>query len=122
MAEREQHSTWRGLCREALSHFESDVLACCLAPEAEPSLGMIFQGLQPGGAEPYPTIGLIQDLLALDSEATRELYEVLAPMAPLRRNRLIRVESVHPFSALRPAPGGVRLGAGACRQSGQRAV
>ena len=57
----------RGLCGlidSPLNALELDVLACALAPEAEPRLGWLFQTLQPGTPQPYPSTALLQELLA----------------------------------------------------------
>jgi len=98
----------RGLVELALCHLNStelDVLACVLAPEAEPRLGWIFQNLQIGLPQPYPTIALLQELLSINSEESSQFYEVFGESAPLRRLGLIKVEEGDPFRPVRPAPG-----------------
>ncbi|MFZ5447965.1 MAG: ATP-binding protein [Thermodesulfobacteriota bacterium] len=98
----------RGLIRaiaKPLSFLELDVLACVLAPEVEPRLGWMFQTLQPGIPQPYPTIALLQELLALTPAESSQLYAVLSETAPLRRLGLIDLEGNDPFQPVRPAPG-----------------
>jgi len=89
----------------SLSPLEYDVVACAVAPEAEPRLGWLFQNLQPGAPQPYPTPALIQELLALDAGTARDLYAVLAEDAPLRRHQLIELEGEGPYQAIHPGPG-----------------
>ncbi|MCP4657396.1 MAG: ATP-binding protein [bacterium] len=88
-----------------LSPLEYDIVACAVAPEAEPRLGWLFQNLQPGAPQPYPTPALIQELLALDAGTARDLYAVLAEDAPLRRHQLIELDGDGSYQAIRPGPG-----------------
>ena len=96
---------WGGLGDVALSALECDVLACSVAPEAEPRFGWIFQSLQPGTPQPYPTPALIQELLALDADTARHLGTVLGESGSLRRQGLIRTEGEDPYQPVRPGPG-----------------
>jgi hypothetical protein len=96
---------WRGLGEVTLSALECDVLACAVAPEAEPRFGWIFQSLQPGTPQPYPTPALIQELLALDADSARHLSGVLAESGSLHRQGLIRTEGDDPYQPVRPGPG-----------------
>ncbi|MDD3581441.1 MAG: ATP-binding protein [Desulfobacca sp.] len=98
----------RGLIQAAalpLSGLELDVLAAVLAPEAEPRLGWIFQNLQAGLPQPYPTMALLQELLAISAAESAQFYVVLSEAARLRRLGLIEVEGGDPFQPVRPAPG-----------------
>src|SRR5262249_50277962 len=61
------------LAGEPLTGLELDVLAAAVAPEAEPRLGWMFQSLQTGALQPYPTPALLQELLALDAPLARQL-------------------------------------------------
>jgi hypothetical protein len=81
---------------------ECDVLACVVGPEAEPRIGWLFQTLQGGAPHPYPTPALLQDLLAVEPDASGELYGVLAESAPLRRQGLIQLEGDDPYQPVRP--------------------
>lgn len=98
----------RGLCgmlNVPLKPLELDVLACCLAPEAEPRLGWLFQTLQPGAPQPYPSPALLRELLDIGSEESSDLYAVLAESASLRKSGLIDLDDTDPFQPVRPVPG-----------------
>ncbi len=83
-----------------------DVLAFAIAVEAKPRLGWLFQALQPGVAQPYPTLALLQDLLALEGGAEiAALYASLGDDGPLRTERLLRIDGGEPLQPIRPAPG-----------------
>jgi hypothetical protein len=99
---RTEGSAWSGLLRTPLRPLEYDVLACVVAPEVEPRLGWMFQNLQPGAPQPYPTPALLQDLLALDPTQAPELYAVLANGAPLARHHLIAMETDGPYHPVQP--------------------
>jgi SpoVK/Ycf46/Vps4 family AAA+-type ATPase len=88
---------WTGL---DLTPLEFDVLACVLAAEAEPRLGVRFAALQPSG-DPYPSLALIQDLLALPAEDAGPLH---AAIAPLRRARLLERDGESLHAPLKPTP------------------
>lgn len=88
-----------------LSPLELDVLVCAVSAEAEPRLGWMFQALQPGSPQPYPTPALLQELLALDAETAKPLYAALAEGAALRRHDLVRLEGEGPYQPILPAPG-----------------
>ena len=100
-----QGHVWSQAAPVALSSFEQDVLACAVAPEAEPRLGWIFQSLQTGSPQPYPTPALLQELLVLAPNEASQLYAALAESSLLRRHNLIEMEGIDPFKPLRPAPG-----------------
>lgn len=93
------------LAPKPLSTMELDILACVLAPEAEPRLGWLFQTLQPGAPQPYPSAALLQELLAVAPEEGPRLYAALAESSPLRRFGLIDVDGGDPFQPVRPAAG-----------------
>jgi len=98
----------RGLCsviNSPLSFLELDVLACAMAPEAEPRLGWLFQTLQPGTPQPYPSAALLQELLAMNPQESSELYAVLGESASLRKFGLVEVEGADPFQPVRPVAG-----------------
>ncbi len=105
-ASRRREGGWRVVTPAGLSPMELDVLACVVAPEAEPRLGWLFQALQPGAPSPYPSPALLQELLAMAPEEAALLYGVLTEASPLRDNGLIVVEGGgDPFQPVRPAPG-----------------
>jgi ATPase family associated with various cellular activities (AAA) len=88
-----------------LADHEYDLLACAVAPEAEPRVGWLFQSLQPQAAQPSPTAALVHDLLAMDALEANELYAALADGAPLRRRGLLRVGGEDAYQPILPGPG-----------------
>lgn len=97
---------WAGLLSGPLEALELDVLACVVAPEVQPRIGWAYQSLQRNGAEPYPTLALIQELLALEPVMANGLYHALRREGPLRRGRLIRVDdNLDPYQPIRPEAG-----------------
>ena len=89
---RHPNGPWGALHVDQLNTLELDILACAVAPEAEPRVGWLFQDLQPGAPQPYPTPALLQDLLALRNDAAGELHAALSEDAVLRGEHLIRIE------------------------------
>jgi len=105
LAARRPGGPWSRLTETPLSTLELDALAFAIAPEARPRLGWLLQTLQPG-LPPYPTLALLQDLLALEGGAeVSALYGCLAEDAPLRRELLVRIESGDPMKPIRPGYG-----------------
>jgi len=102
---RRQEGGWSVVAPAGLSAVELDVLACVVAPEAEPRLGWLFQTLQAGAPTPYPTPALLQELLAMAPEETPLLYGALTEASPLRICGLIEVEGGDPFQPVRPVAG-----------------
>jgi ATPase family associated with various cellular activities (AAA)/Winged helix domain, variant len=96
---------WEKVAPAGICSLDLDVLACVLAPEAEPRLGWAFQSLQVGVTSPYPTPALLHELLAIVPDEVPLLYAALADTSPLRRNGLIEIEGSDPFHPVRPAPG-----------------
>ncbi len=103
--ERADGGTLRTLAGSAASPLELDVLACAAAPEAEPRLGWLFQNLQPGAPQPYPTPALMRELLALDVGGAHGLADALAEGSTLRRRDLVRLDGDGPYQPIRPGPG-----------------
>jgi len=102
---RREEGGWDAVTSTGLSSLEFDVLACAVAPEAEPRLGWLFQALQPGAPTPYPTPALLQEILAVTPEETALLYTALSEASPLRIGGLIEVGGGDPVQPLRPAAG-----------------
>ncbi|HEX4960715.1 MAG TPA: ATP-binding protein [Thermoanaerobaculia bacterium] len=96
---------WRVVEAPDLAPYEYDLLACAVAPEAEPRLGWLFQSLQPGAPQPYPTPALVHDLLAMDAVEANALYVALGEEGTLRRRNLVRMDGEDPFQPIRPGPG-----------------
>ncbi len=102
---RQPQGPWALATGQELSHTAFDLLACAVAPEAEPRLGFMFQSLQPGVTHPYPSAALVHELLAMEGEDTNRLFAEIEDDAPLRREGLITLDGDNPFDAIRPAPG-----------------
>jgi hypothetical protein len=97
---------WSALGAGELTFMECDVLALAIAPEARPRLGWMFQSLQPGATHAYPTLALVQDMLALeDSSEVAALHACLSGDSVLQTARLIRIEGYEPLVPIRPGPG-----------------
>ncbi|MFY0568250.1 ATP-binding protein [Archangium lansingense] len=102
---REAGAGWRELGVGPFSGLEYDVLACALVPEVEPRIGWLFQQLQPGSAQPYPSAALVQELFALEAREARQLAAALGEDAPLRRQGVVEMEGTWPYATLRPGRG-----------------
>ena len=64
-----------------------------------------LHSLQPQVGGPHPSIGLLQELLMLETEAElSELYARLAPDAPLVVHGLVRVSGEGAYQTVRPGP------------------
>src|SRR6185295_12732530 len=50
------------LTRQPLSAIEQDLIVCAVAAEIEPRLAWMFQTLQLGASQPYPTPALLLEL------------------------------------------------------------
>ncbi len=98
-----EQSPWLSLVEECqLSSLDQDILACSLAPEAEPRLGWMYQELQPGIRSTYPTPALIREMFVISAEESAGFSQRLDRSAPLLRNSLIESHSEDIFSPLRP--------------------
>ena len=105
MAARLESDVWRDLSVQGLDMLEMDILACVLAPEAQPRLAWMYQTLQPGVTDPFPSLALIQALLALEGDAVTSLRHALRPTGELRRRHLIEPFGSGPFQILKPGSG-----------------
>ncbi len=100
-----EQAPWLSLVKEChLNVLDQDILACSLAPEAEPRLGWMYQELQPGISSTYPTPALIREMFVIDAEESAGFNERLERAAPLLRNSLIEADSEHIYHPLRPTP------------------
>lgn len=102
---RAKGGVWQSAQIDGLSPLEYDILACAVATEAEPRLGWMFQHLQAGSPQPYPTRALLQDLLALDGTEAAALLAALDASAPLRNGALVEMEEEDPYQPIRPGAG-----------------
>lgn len=87
--------------RHGLSHLDQEILACTVAPEAEPRLGWMYQELQGGLPSPYPTPALIRELLCITAQDSAVLHTRLTEYAPLRKAGLIEHSGEDSFAPLR---------------------
>ena len=110
---RENGGIWESSGVSGLTEMELDILACVVAPELEPRIGWMYRELQTGSNSPYPSLSLIQELLALDSSWVACLHDAVDKQAALRFRRLIRVDDADVFAPIRPVDGlAVRLAGG----------
>ena len=96
---------WGGLASDGLNGVERDILAAAIAPQAAPRIAWQYQRLQPGVAEPYPTLALLQELLLLENLECVELFDALRAGGPLVQQRLVAIEGEGPFRLVMPGPG-----------------
>ncbi len=96
---------WRSIVAEfGLEPLDQDILACSLAPEAEPRLGWMYQELQSGIASPYPTPALIREMFVMNSEESFMFNRRLTQDSPLHRGGMIEGQSSSLFQPIRPTP------------------
>lgn len=95
-------SPWQRLEVDDLSPLEFDILACALAPEAQPRIGWLYQNLQSGTPHPYVSAALLQNLLALESHEVQSLYSALLESSKLCKRGLVEIETNNPFQPIRP--------------------
>ena len=86
-----------------LNPVDQDILACSLAPQAEPRLGWMYQELQPGVGSMYPTPALIRELLLIDGERSGDFIRRLDAGAPLAKNKLIEPHGGDLFNPVIPS-------------------
>jgi hypothetical protein len=98
-------AAWNRVANGDLSWLDHDVLACVIAPEVEPRIRWLYQELQGGTPQPYPTRALLQELLDIAPAELRELAAVWSDDAALLRLGLIECDGAGPFSVIRPADG-----------------
>ncbi len=88
----------------SLSRLDQDILACVLAPEAEPRVAWKFRELQPGEPSTFPCAALIRELLFLDSDETGLFQARLGRGAPLYHSGLVETCDGNLFLPIRPMP------------------
>ncbi len=98
------HGLWAVAGLAGLDPLLYDILACAVVIEMQPRLTWLFQQLQPGVSQPYPTLALLQELLAFDSSEMPVLYTALSETSLLRAAHLIRMESTDPLQPIIPGP------------------
>ena len=99
-----QGPPWQQLiAQNNLSLMDQDILACVLAPVAEPKLGWMFQELQPGISSTYPTTALIQEIYFLSEVEAGQLYERLSQNSPLVNSGLLEAIPRDAYLPLKPS-------------------
>jgi hypothetical protein len=95
---------WRTVVKECkLDPLDQDILACSLAPEAEPRLGWMYQELQPGISSTYPTPALIREMFIMGAEESAAVNQRLSNGFPLIKNHLIERQSTDIYHPIRPS-------------------
>src|SRR5262249_5572492 len=102
---RSADAAWNRVANGDLTSLDPDVLACVIAPGVEPRIRWLYQELQGGTTQPYPTRALLQELLDISPAELHELAAVWSDDAALLRLGLIECDGVGPFSLIPPAPG-----------------
>lgn len=99
-----QQEPWRSVVVQfGLETLDQDILACSLAPQAEPRLGWMYQELQSGIDSPYPTPALIREMFVMNSEQSFLVKQRLAANSPLLKNGMIEGHSSHLFQPIQPS-------------------
>jgi len=101
---RSADTMWTRVVNGPLTWLDHDVLACVIAPEVEPRIRWLYQELQGGTPQPYPTRALLQELLDIPAAELRELAAVWSADAALLRLGLIACDGDGPFSVIRHRP------------------
>ena len=96
------HNPWTKLSVNQLSPLGIDVLACILASEAQPKTGWLYQELQPASPQPFVTVALLQQLLALDYNELYHVRQMTAAGGELQQLNLIEADQDSAFAPLRP--------------------
>lgn len=95
---------WNSLQRNyGLDTLDQDIIACCLAPEAEPRLGWMYQELQNGMTTPYPTPALIREMFVLNHEESKQFSHRLSQDSALIRSGMVEPEEQGMFQPIRPS-------------------
>lgn len=95
---------WRRLSAQfGLDSLDQDILACSLAPEAEPRLGWMYQELQYGISSPYPTPALIREMFVMNDEESYRFNQRLTAGAPLLASGMVENNSPGLFQPIRPS-------------------
>jgi hypothetical protein len=95
---------WRAVVEEcSLDPLDQDILACSLAPEAEPRLGWMYQELQPGITSTYPTPALIREMFVMGAEESAVFSQRLSLGSPLMKNSLIERHSADIYHPIHPS-------------------
>ena len=95
---------WRSVVEEyRLDLLDQDILACSVAPEADPRLGWMYQELQPGITSAYPTPALIREMFVMGAEESAEFSQRLSTGSPLLKHSLIERHSANIYDPIHPS-------------------
>lgn len=86
-----------------LDPLDQDILACSIAPEVDPKIGWMYQELQSGLSQPFPTPALIREMFAMNQEESFRFYERLSGHSVLSRNGLIDDYQWGQFTPIMPS-------------------
>lgn len=96
-----QTSSWNKLPLPKSESLGLDILAAVYACEVRPKVGWAYQQLQPASPSPYPSLALLQQILALDDRETERAIELCSSHGVLQECHLIEVEGEGLFAQLR---------------------
>lgn len=96
------NSPWGRLPLTSVTPLTLDVLAAIFASEVRPQIGWMYQELQPSHPSPYPTVALLQQMLALGDEEIQQVLQLTASHGPLRKLNVIEADADGAFVQLRP--------------------
>jgi len=99
-----QQEPWRSMVTKfGFEPVDQDILACCLAPEAEPRLGWMYQELQSGLVSPYPTPALIREMFVMNPEESSKFNQRLKQDSPLLKSGMIEQHSTGLYQPICPS-------------------
>jgi len=98
-----QQEPWITVANDyGFQQIDQDILACSLAPEADPRLGWMYQELQSGVASPFPTPALIREMFVLGEQESSYFNQRLTQNSPLIRSGMINANSTDNFYPITP--------------------
>jgi len=102
LQQRQGDSPWDRPVFHGLDDLALDVLACVYATEARPVVGLLFQDLQAGSAQPFPCIALIEQIFALNAAESVRLRGLTANWGELQARKLLELPEQSVFSPIKP--------------------
>lgn len=98
-----QASEWQRFVHEYdLSILDQDILACAIAPNAEPRLGWLYQQLQAGNMTPFPSPAFMHELYFMGADDTAPLYSRLHQESPLLKYGLLKRSNNDQYMPVKP--------------------
>ena len=80
-----------------------DLIACMIAPELDAQVGLLYQYLQPGQPSPYPSLAVVQELLALDDKDTERLRMLVSESGLFSQFEWLKQPCKHFYDSLIPS-------------------